>query len=69
MNQDNTLLALSPRQRTLTGARQNWRVGQLLAFSHGPSRQNIYRFRVDQLQDGRPVRMHLVVPEFRQAAD
>lgn len=47
-------------QRVKSGNRRNWRVGQLIAFVHGPGRKNIYRFRVVELtEDGkRPLRSH-----------
>lgn len=50
MNTEN----LTPRQRVLSGKRNNWKVGQLIAFVHGPGRENIYRFRIVELKDGKP---------------
>ena len=52
---------MTARQRVLCGQRLNWRIGNLIAFAHGPNRRNIYRLRVDELRDGKPYRAHLVV--------
>lgn len=46
-------------QRVKTGNRRNWRIGQLIAFVHGPGRANIYRFRVTEIKDGKPNRSKL----------
>jgi|KBSSwiStaDraftv2_1062776.scaffolds.fasta_scaffold383256_5 hypothetical protein len=51
---------MSARQRVLSGNRLNWRVGQLVAFVHGPGRRNIYRFRIEELRDGLPFKSRLV---------
>lgn len=51
---------LTARQRVLSGNRKNWKVGQLVAFVHGPGRANIYRFRVTALKDGKPSTSTLV---------
>jgi hypothetical protein len=52
---------LTPRERVLTGRRRGWKVGQLIAFVHGPGRTNIFRSRVTSLgTDGRPSTFRLV---------
>jgi len=57
-NENNNLSAV---QRVRAACRQNWKVGQLIAFSHGPDRKNIYRFRVVSLgDDGTPMHSKLV---------
>ncbi len=49
------------RQRVLSGERINWRIGQLIAFVHGPGRENIYRFRVASIgANGLPSQSRLV---------
>lgn len=52
--------SMSARQRVLSGRRMNWRIGQLIAFVHGPGRKNIYRFRAVEIREGRPYRSRLV---------
>lgn len=51
---------MTARQRVLTGQRNNWRIGQLIAFVHGPGRKNIYRWRVSKLKNGKPKQSKLV---------
>jgi hypothetical protein len=51
---------MTARERVLSGNRLNWRVGNLIAFAHGPDRKNIFRFRVAELKDGKPYRVPLV---------
>lgn len=47
-------------QRVRNGNRINWKVGQLIAFVHGPGRKNIFRFRITSLKDGKPNTHRLV---------
>lgn len=54
---------MTARQRVLSGNRRNWRVGNLIAFQHGPDRRNVYRFRVTELgPNGMVTRMELTNP-------
>lgn len=53
--------SLTAVQRVRQGRRTNWRIGQLIAFAHGPDRANIFRWRVRELgPDGLPAQSELV---------